>query len=269
MKAIFNNEIISDKEITLGVEDRAIQYGDGIFETIVIRKNSFKLIKYHYYRLKQGAKALNFQLPAYFDIQYLEASILKLIRENDIRKAARIKVLSWRKKGGYYNPDSRTSNLLITANIHFDEERILKNVGISNSIRNYHSPFSQFKTLNALKYIMASIEKEDAGFDDLIILDEKGYVSELLYSNIFWIKKGIFYTPSLETGCIRGVMRSYLIERLEEDSISFREVKVAPEKLFQADHVIATNASGIRPLIKIEKVRFSVYPDLEELLSDN
>jgi branched-chain amino acid aminotransferase/4-amino-4-deoxychorismate lyase len=266
MKAIFNNEIINDKELSLEAEDRAFQYGDGIFETIVVRNTSLKLIKYHIKRLNEGATALRFQLPDYFDVQYLESNILKLIQENDIRKTARIKVLCWRKKGGYYKPESSMSNLLITACIHNEEKGIINSVGISKSIRNYHTPYSQFKTLNALKYIMTSIEKEDTGFDDLIILDGKGQVSELLYSNIFWITDGIFYTPSLETGCIKGVMRSYIIDRLVEDSITVREVKSAPEELFLADHVFATNASGIRSIIEIKKVQFKVYPDLDKIM---
>ena len=110
------------------------------------------------------------------------------------------------------------------------------------------------------------MEKEDAGFDDMIILDEKGRISELLYSNIFWIKNGIFYTPSLQTGCIKGVMRSYLIDKLIIDGITLREVNSPPEKLFLADHVIATNASGIRSVIEIAEIRFDAYPELEKLI---
>ncbi len=263
MKAIFNNEIINDKELSLEAEDRAFQYGDGIFETIIVRARSNKLLKYHYDRLKEGAAVLNFQLPSYFDIQYLKSSILKLIQENDINRTARIKVFSWRKKGGYYTPESRSSNLLINASIYLEEKEILNNVGISNSIRNHLSPYSQFKTMNSIKYILASIEKEDSGYDDMIILNEKDQVSELLYSNIFWVKNNIFYTPSLQTGCIKGVMRSYLIERLEEKGHSVKEVNVTPEKLLDADHVFATNASGIKHITNITGNRFKIFPDKE------
>jgi len=267
MKAIYNNEIINDKELLMEVDDRAFQYGDGIFETIIIRKNNSKLLKYHYNRLVEGATALNFQLPVYFNIQFLESSILKLIQKNGIRSAARIKVQSWRKKGGYYKPESNTSNLLITVNDHKEEVGTLKNVGISKSVNNHYTAYSQFKTLNALKYIIASIEKDQSHFDDLIILDQKGNVSELLYSNIFWIKKSIFYTPSLETGCIRGVMRSYLIERLKRKRIALMEVNATPEQLFRADYAFASNASGIRSIIGIENVRFREYPDFDKILN--
>ena len=266
MKAIFNNEIINDKELLMDVDDRAFQYGDGVFETIIIRNNSSKLLKYHCNRLIEGARVLNFQLPAYFNIQFLESSIFMLIQENGIKSATRIKVQVWRKKGGYYKPESNISNLLITVNVHKDEVGTLKNVGISKSVNNHYTTYSEFKTLNALKYIIASIEKEESHFDDMIILDQIGNISELLYSNIFWIKKNIFYTPSLETGCIRGVMRSYLIERLKEKRIQLMEVKVTPEQVYMADYVIATNASGIRSIIGIADVQYKVYPDFEKII---
>lgn len=266
MKAIFNNEIINDKELLMDVNDRAFQYGDGVFETIIIRNNPSKLLNYHYNRLIAGAKALNFQLPAYFNIQFLESSIFRLIQENGIKSAARIKVLAWRKKGGYYRPESNTSNFLISVNVNEDVLGTLKNVGISRSVNNQYTIYSEYKTLNALKYIIASIEKEESHFDDLIILDQIGNISELLYSNIFWIKNNIFYTPSLETGCIGGVMRSYLAEKLKENSIQLMEVKVTPEQLYMADYVFATNASGIRSIIAIADVQYKVYPDFEKII---
>ncbi len=266
MKAIFNNEIINNKKLLIETDDRAIQYGDGLFETIIVRKNSNKLIKYHYERLVNGAAALNFQLPSYFNIKYLELSIIKLVHENEIKYAARIKVQVWRKKGGFYRPESKTSNLLITVTTHIEEPETLKNVGISKSVTNNYSAYSQFKTLNALKYIIASMEKEESSVDDLLILDQNGNISELLYSNIFWIKDGIFYTPSLETGCIRGVMRTYLIERLNVMNIPCEEVKASPEQLYKADYAFATNASGIRPIIGINDVQYKVYPNLDKII---
>lgn len=265
MKAIYNNEIINDKELTIGVDDRAIQYGDGIFETIIVRKNSLKLIEYHFARLLDGAAALNIQLPVYFNIQFLESSILKLIQDNGIKSSARVKVQVWRGTGGLYKPVSHTSNLLITINVHEEDIGILKNVGISESINNHYTVYSHLKTLNALKYIIASLEKEESSSDDLIILDQNGNISELLYSNIFWIKKNIFYTPSLNTGCIRGVMRSYLIERLIEKSKSVMEVIATPDQLFQADYAFATNAAGIRPITGIADTGYKVYPGFGKL----
>ena len=266
MKAIYNNEIINDGELLIETDDRALQYGDGIFETIIIRKNPNKLIKYHYERLVNGAAALNFQLPIYFNLQYLESSIFKLIHENEIKYAARIKVQVWRKKGGFYRPESKTSNLLITVNAHIEEPETLKNVGISKSVTNNYTAYSQFKTLNAIKYIIASMEKDESSVNDLLILDQNGNISELLYSNIFWVKDSIFYTPSLETGCIRGVMRTYLIERLKETNIAFAEVNATPEQLYRAEYAFATNASGIRPIIGINNIPYNVYPDFDKII---
>ena len=173
MKAIFNKEIFNDQKLILNVDDRAIQYGDGIFETIIIRDGTPDLLDYHYQRLKEGAKALGFNLPDYFTKQNLKTSILQLIKVNKLNSPVRIKVQVWRSSGGFYEPHSYSSNVLLTIRKHSDQKTVLKNVGILSSVKNYLSPYSQFKTSNALKYILGSIEKQKSNYDDMIILDSK------------------------------------------------------------------------------------------------
>ena len=65
--------------------------------------------------------------------------------------------------------------------------------------------------MSALPYVMAGIEKQNRGLDDLIILSTKDHVSECIASNIFWLRKGTIYTPSLRSGCIEGIRRAQLI----------------------------------------------------------
>jgi branched-chain amino acid aminotransferase/4-amino-4-deoxychorismate lyase len=269
MKAIFNKEIINDQKLILNVDDRAIQYGDGIFETIIIRDRAPDLLDFHYQRLKEGAKVLGFNLPDYFTKQNLQTSILQLIKVNKLNNPVRIKVQVWRSSGGFYEPHSCSSNILLTVRKHSDQKTVLKNVGILSSVKNYLSPYSQFKTSNALKYILGSIEKQKSNYDDMIILDTEGHVSELLYSNIFWIKKEIFYTPSLDTGCVRGVMRSFLIDKMMEKGGYVEEIKTFPDRLNHVDHVFATNAAGFMPITRINGRDYEIYPDLNEIMGSN
>jgi len=266
MKAIFNKEIINDHNLLLDVDDRAIQYGDGLFETIIIGENHINLLDYHYSRLLEGVEALNIELPSYFTLQYLKTSIPELININKFIEPARIKVQVWRSSGGFYEPLSNSANILITIRHHKSPKNLLKNVGIATSTKNYLSPYSKFKTTNALNYILASIEKQNSNYDDLIILDQDGNISELLYSNIFWIKKDIFYTPSLNTGCVCGVMRSFLIDRIVHKGIELKEIRMRPDTLKNVDHVFATNAAGIIPIVGINGVRYKVYPGLNNIV---
>ena len=152
MKAIFNKEVIDDRRLILNVNDRAIQYGDGLFETIFAGRNQINLLDYHYSRLQQGSKVLGFNLPDYFSLQYLNTSISELKSSNKITGSVRVKVQVWRSSGGFYEPLTNTSNILIIIQPFKSQNKFLENVGIATSVLNYPSPYSQFKTLNALKY---------------------------------------------------------------------------------------------------------------------
>jgi len=267
MKAIFNKEIFNDQKLLLNVDDRALQYGDGIFETIIFRNYDLNLLDYHYARLIEGSKVLGFNLPDYFTYQYLKTSMIQLVEVNRLNRPVRIKVQVWRSSGGFYEPHSNSSNVLLTVRNQNAQNPLLKNVGIASAVRNYLTPYSQFKTSNALKYILSSLEKQKLGYDDLIILDIDGHISELLYSNIFWINKDIFYTPSLETGCIRGVMRSYLMDKLMEKGVQVEEIKSLPDGLIHVDHVFATNATGIIPITRINGRDYEISPNMKAIKS--
>lgn len=267
MKAIFNKEIIDDNRMILDANDRALQYGDGLFETIVVGRNQINLLDYHYSRLIEGTKVLGFYLPKYFTFQYLNACISELKSCNKLLEPVRVKVQVWRSSGGFYEPLTNASNILITIQPHEPLNSLLGNVGIATTIKNYPSPFSQFKTINALQYILGSIERQKSSYDDLIILDQDGNISELLYSNIFWIKDEVFYTPSLHTGCVQGVMRSFLIDRIVYNKIELREIEVSPDELKHADHVFATNATGIIPITGVDGIEYPIFSQLNEIIN--
>ena len=267
MKAIYNNEIISDVEPRMTVHDRAFQYGDGVFETVIFRDNHVNLLEYHYKRLAEGAAVLCFDLPEYLSVDYLKESFRQLQNFNQIEGPLRFKVQAWRFTGGFYEPESTMSNLLITVQKHSQRDNPLKNVGISNRIRNHWSPFSQFKTLNSLSYIVASLERKGSNHDDLIILDQEGYISELLYSNIFWFRDDIFYTPSLSTGCIRGVMRSHILDQLKLKGYPSMEVQAYPEDLGKSTHIFAANSAGITHITGFNGNNYTIFQKLEGIIN--
>lgn len=263
MKALFNSEIIDDHKLSMNIEDRAFQYGDGLFETIIIQDNHPDLLPYHLERLKKGSITLGMECTEFLTRKYIDKALQKLMAVNDMALPLRVKILIWRRPGGYYRPTSDLANILITIRKHKPQKRILQNIGIAKSARNYYSQLSEFKTISALKYVMAGLEIKRSGFDDLIILDHNGHLSELTYSNIFWIKQGIYYTPSLQSGCIKGVMRSYLIDQLTVLNIDIKEVLAMPDHLFNCDHVFACNATGISHIKEIEGHIFNINTGLE------
>jgi branched-subunit amino acid aminotransferase/4-amino-4-deoxychorismate lyase len=113
-----------------------------------------------------------------------------------------------------------------------------------------------FKTISAIHYVIAGIEKKQNNWDDIILFDDHGYVSEALQSCIFFLKNEFYLTPSLETGCIDGVMRRFLLSELEHQQVRTGEVTFTKQDLMEADQVFICNAMGIRFIERIEDRKF-------------
>jgi len=99
--------------------------------------------------------------------------------------------------------------------------------------------------------------------DDLVLTDPEGHIAECIASNIFWIKGDNFYTPSLKSGCINGVMRRHIINRLRETGRIVSEDLYSTEELMQSDSIFLSNAAGVYPVKNIEGKKLQSPPALE------
>ena len=241
MKALFNDMIV--EELSLTLDDRGLQYGDGLFETIIIKAGKIQLLDKHLSRLKKGMQVLHMETPAYFTINYFTACIARLAEINQTETMV-ANVMVWRKPGGLYTPLEQAVNLLIKCRPYQEKAKKLHKVGICRSVSNYYQSYTPYKS-NSLKYVLAAIEKKESKMDDLIILDASGYISETIDKNIFWISDKTIFTPAVKTGCIAGVMLDHLMDtwNVERKNVvaGFYELK----SLKQAEKIFACNASGV------------------------
>src|SRR5690606_1335213 len=123
-------------------------------------------------------------------------------------------------------------------------------------IRLSYSALSSLKTCSALPYVLAGIEKKSRNLDEILILDGQNRLAECSSSNLFWLKNGNIYTPSLESGCIAGVMRRHILHQARQSRIEIQEVLENPETLLTADQVFCCNVTGVYLFEKFEQTRF-------------
>lgn len=264
MKVIYNGKYLPNNEINLAPTNRAFCYGDGLFETMVVGRGSSSLLSYHFKRLKKGTHVLQMKLP--FSENELEEFIWKLSL-NYHGSLLRMRLQLWRKAGGLYAPKEQETEFLLTAapfTIPLWEKR---KVAFAKKIHLQYSAWSSLKTMNALPYVLAGIEKKERQLDDLIITDEQGNVAEASSSNLFWLKDECWYTPDLKTGCIAGVMRAYLLEKMQQNKIAVKEVLLPKEQLTEAQCLIACNATGLYTIVKIENHYFENKNGRDQLAS--
>ena len=290
MYCFFDNAFLPEQELNLA-NNRAFEYGDGFFETIIVQNGKILYISDHFTRIKNASQILFLQLPDGFSEDFLKKIIQKLITDNfndvDIKNNIidnnnqaifRIKIVFWRKNGGFYTPtvsENECNTHILVRVVPYEIKNIkhsvlsqnpLLKVAFSDKIKLSFSSFSSYKTLNALPYILAGIEKTNRNLDEIILLDTQNNISECVAANIFWIKNDKIFTPNLQTGCVGGVMREQVIRIAKEFSIDLEEGFFQKEHLIDANCLFTTNVTGIRQIQKLENFENLTYIGIHQIL---
>ena len=251
----YNTQLISKNELILNPENRAFQYGDGIFETMIIRNGTVQHAQYHKQRIAAGTKVLKLNFPLTFN--EVQERINFLLKKNNLPEA-RAKLMIWRKPGGFYVPLENDVEYLILLKPLRKISKKPQHLEVSQEVRIPAGLTKNCKTLNALPFVLAGLElKERNDADDLILLDNFGNISECISSNLFWFKEGIYFTPALETNCVSGVKRNYLIDRLKDAGFPVEEVCADIEQIKSAELVFKTNVTGIYSVKSIGDATFA------------
>lgn len=246
---ILNGRVLDDIPEHIEQVQRALFYGDVLFETIRVFDGKIPLLTRHWARMSAGLAALGFEIPADWDATFFGREILRIAPRN-----ARVRLSIWRSPGGRYAPTNNLSQFLITAeNIENERFEWLNeglNIGVCPSVRLPVDAYSGFKTLNAPRYVAAAREAQLNGWDDALLLNMHGRVCEATSSNVFWWERNTLCTVPLLEGCVAGVFRSFLInwvKRVGEWPVS--EKVATLEDLMAADEIFLTNAvRGIIPV---------------------
>ncbi len=261
----YNFEILDEKKFTLSIENRGFLYGDGFFETIFMKEGKVRFLNTHYKRLTNALKDIRISVPKEFTVEKIENTIFNLLATNNITlTSAKIRIHVWRKAGGLYAPISNEFDCMITV-FDFDTKIIpltKQQAGFYTKGFINDSPISQYKSLNASIYTLGGIYMQEQGWNEIIFLTEKKEIVESLYSNIWWIKNNIIFTPSLKTGCIGGVMQQKLFKYFDLHKIEYKIDHFPISDFLEAETVFTSNAGGIIGLKKIEKVTFNTQHPL-------
>lgn len=267
MLAIFNNAPVDLIDGSFSSLNRAFRYGDGLFETIAAFNGAPRFLARHLKRLQAGARVLGLENADIFDEALLASNCRKMHENSSNPSFGVLRLYLFRDGGGQYTPTKSSASLHMAYEGKPSMEIALaQKVGFSERVVNFQTATSRFKTMSALQYVLAGKEKAERSLDDLIILDYRGFVSESLSANIFW-KKGTFYfTPSIETGCIEGIMRNWLMEKLRDRQHTVSEVQMNPDEMLDSESVFAVNALGLTHFLAIEKHQFSIDNIATELI---
>lgn len=244
-------------EDNIKLPNRGTSFGDGLFETMVWDHDQVRFFEKHLERLTGGMELLG------MDVSMINPEqLISFLQEKFPSKLRRIRWTVFRAGSGKYTPEETSVIQILQVTKATLVPVVKKSTDLAEKIHLFSSPWSEFKTLNALPYILANMEKKERGLDEIILLDHRGYISEASIANIFWVKSGTYFTPSLSCGCINGVSRKVLIECLESNNIQIEIGEFYPEELLEAEQVFVTNSSGISYLEEFKGKIFLTQPIL-------
>ena len=260
------NTFINAKKVS--IFDRSFLYGDGIFETILVRNKKIYFLNDHYARIKKGSEILGFIIP---NLSGIRAHIKKCIQKT---KNCIVKIIVTRGESefGYQIPDD------IKTNIYFNKIPLIKysnkplKLGLSKYKLFSNSYLASIKHNNRLdQSIIARELTKSKDHDDLLVLNRFNSVIETLSSNIFFIKENMgkitVHTPKLSDTGIEGVMRSNIISDIQKQKIKVVIKRMPYSSIKKYDSCFISNSiRGVRFVESINKKKYRTINVLYNIL---
>lgn len=209
--------IFNEDKINL---DSGYFFGRGVFETILVKDKPI-FLKEHISRLNEGIKILN------LGDKVIEEDILNIINKHNIKYCG-LKIVVTEK-----------NIVLEKRDIPYKSDDYLKgfSLKLSNINRNSKSKLSYIKSINYLENILEREEALNNGYNEVLFLNEKGFLSEGSMSNIFIVIDKEIYTPSIKCGLLPGIVRNFLIKEYK-----IIEKELTLEDIMMADEIFITNS---------------------------
>lgn len=231
----FKNQICLAQDVRLSGISSIALYGKGIFTTIAVYNSKPFLWDRHWQRLTENAEKVGVDLSG-FSKESVKNSLAEIIGQNSVVNGrARLTFFVEASGGVWFFPSDNKTGLLITT-ADFRESPEIK-LTVSPFQINSKSPLTNVKSCNYLENLLAFEEAHKRGFSEAVRLNEKGEIAGVCLANIFWIIDNEIFTPSLETGCLAGTTRNFLMQ-----NFAVREVRSGLEVLEKADGIFLTSA---------------------------
>ncbi|MCZ4244787.1 aminotransferase class IV [Pedobacter punctiformis] len=258
---LFNDEYYAADAPIISASNRSFKFGDGLFESMRMINNKLQFADLHADRLIAGMKALKIDGHALMDDYFLRQKTADLSKKNKWNGNVRFRLSVYRSGAGVYTPEANKAGYVLEgiplkSNLYDINAKGLI-IDVFDEMTKPVNKLSNFKTANALLYVMAGIFKTNNRLDEAMILNQNGFLCESISANVFVVYNKQIYTPALTEGCIGGVMRTAVMQIAKMNNIPLIEAQINPEILKEAEEVFITNATqGIQWIMGYGRKRY-------------
>ena len=257
----FDGKLLPVNKAKIPVTTHAIHYGTSIFEGIRAYWDGKNLYVFrldeHVKRFRNSGKYYDISLN--FSDREIKKAIINLCKKNKIRKSCYIRPFYFIGQYGinlHVTKKAPTHVAIFTFPFGdlFNKNGITAVISKWRKFSNLSTPVQAKMGGNYLNSILATQDAKKRGYDEAILLDYSGYISEAPGENIFLVKNNVLFTPPLESSALDGITRKSIIKLAKDMKLKLKIQKISRNKLTLADEVfLSGTAAEITPVIKLGK----------------
>jgi branched-chain amino acid aminotransferase len=263
-KIWMDGEMVEWRDAKIHVLSHTLHYGCGAFEGVRAYKTDkgtaiFRL-KEHTERLFNSAKILRMAIP--FTKEQVSEAQRAVVRANQL-ESCYLRPLTWigsQKLG--VSPRGNQIHLMVAAwawGAYLGEDGMKRGIRVKTSSYTRHHvniTMTQAKAVsNYTNSILANMEALDDGYDEALLLDVSGFVSEGAGENIFVVKDGKVYTPDLSAGALNGITRNTVVHICQDLGIELVQKRITRDEIYISDEAFFTGtAAEVTPIRELDRV---------------
>jgi branched-chain amino acid aminotransferase len=250
-----NDRLIPIEQARLTPGQAGLLNGWGLFTTLRVVAGEPFAFERHWRRLEKDAQRVHLPMP--YTPDFVRGRVAEVIAANEVREGTARVYLVYNRVGFWTSGESfpEVDLILYTAGLPPYREPV--RLGLQPNGRFSASPLCSVKTTAWLNNVWHLAEAQKAGFDEVVLLNERGEAAECTAANIFAVSAGRVHTPPLSSGCLEGVTRSVLLEIAPKLGIPMEERTLTPADLRRADEVFISSTN--RNLLGVGSIEDHVF----------
>ena len=263
-KIWMDGALVDWRDAKIHVLTHTLHYGCGAFEGVraynTVHGTAIFRLREHTERLFNSAKILRMKIP--YDFEQVAEAQREVVRANQL-ESCYIRPLTWigSEKLGV-SPKGNTIHLMIAAwawGAYLGDEGLARGIRVKTSSYTRHHvniTMTQAKaTSNYSNSILANMEATDDGYDEALLLDASGFVSEGAGENVFVVNNGVVYTPDLSAGALNGITRNTVFAICHDLGLKLVEKRITRDEIYIADEAFFTGtAAEVTPIRELDRV---------------
>ena len=267
-KIWMDGELVEWRDAKIHVLSHTLHYGCGAFEGVraydTANGTAIFRLQEHTERLFNSAKILRMKIP--FTPDQVNEAQRTVVRANQL-KSGYVRPLTWigsQKLG--VSPKGNQIHLMVAAwawGAYLGDDGMKRGIRVKTSSYTRHHvniTMTQAKAVsNYTNSILANMEALDDGYDEALLLDASGFVSEGAGENLFIIKGGVIYTPDLSAGALNGITRNTVFHIAKDLGLEIVQKRITRDEIYIADEAFFTGtAAEVTPIRELDRIEIGI-----------